>query len=259
MEVLQQELERAMAALPSVFLQRLISKKLREQGIRQTKQLSQKIAEHILSGSPDPLKHPRKIELIFTADDADELARAIESFCEKHLPQVIPDIAERIAKSVLKTLRSRWASEHLSQEQELSEFRGRLEERWASPLGQLRMMLTMCREWCNETHSRENDPEVRKPEQVRGTLVRMLVRACQVTDEIICLLENGFADGAMARWRTLHEIAVVAAVISRHGESIVERYIAHQAVESKKRSIDTWRVTNSSATSLCRSASKKKS
>jgi hypothetical protein len=60
------------------------------------------------------------------------------------------------------------------------------------------------------------------------------VRACQVTDEIACLLENGFADGAMARWRTLHEIAMVAAVISQHGEAIAERYLAHQFVESKR-------------------------
>ena len=65
-------------------------------------------------------------------------------------------------------------------------------------------------------------------------MVRFLVRSCQVTDEIICLLENGFADGAMARWRTLHEIGVVAAVISKHEEDIAERYVAHQAVESKR-------------------------
>jgi hypothetical protein len=38
----------------------------------------------------------------------------------------------------------------------------------------------------------------------------------------------------MARWRTLHEIAVVAAVISRHGEDIAKRYLAHQAIESKR-------------------------
>ena len=38
----------------------------------------------------------------------------------------------------------------------------------------------------------------------------------------------------MARWRTLHEIGVAAAVISQHGEGIVERYVAHQAVESKR-------------------------
>ena len=55
-----------------------------------------------------------------------------------------------------------------------------------------------------------------------------------MADEIICLLENGFADGAMARWRTLHEIAIVAIVLSKHGEDIAQGYLDHQAVESKR-------------------------
>ncbi len=62
----------------------------------------------------------------------------------------------------------------------------------------------------------------------------MLVRGCQVADEILCLLENGFADGAMARWRTLHEVTVVAAIISLYGDSIAKRYADHQYVESKR-------------------------
>lgn len=32
----------------------------------------------------------------------------------------------------------------------------------------------------------------------------------------------------------MHEIGVVAAILSQHGEDIVERYIAHQAIESKR-------------------------
>jgi hypothetical protein len=96
------------------------------------------------------------------------------------------------------------------------------------------MLLTMCREWCQEAHEHEAAREKGKQEKVQWLLIRLLVRACQVTDEIICLLENGFADGAMARWRTLHEIAVVAVVIAQYGENLAERYLAHQAVESKK-------------------------
>lgn len=63
--------------------------------------------------------------------------------------------------------------------------------------------------------------------------MRLHVRACQVTWEIITLLENGFADGAMARWRTLHEIGVVATFIAEAGEPTAARYVAHQAVEAK--------------------------
>jgi hypothetical protein len=36
----------------------------------------------------------------------------------------------------------------------------------------------------------------------------------------------------MARWRTLHEIAVVAFFIKEHGEDLARRYADHQAVES---------------------------
>jgi hypothetical protein len=38
----------------------------------------------------------------------------------------------------------------------------------------------------------------------------------------------------MARWRTLHEIAVVAMFVSEHGEELAERYVAHEAVENLK-------------------------
>jgi hypothetical protein len=66
------------------------------------------------------------------------------------------------------------------------------------------------------------------------SLLRLHVRACQITNEIIVLLENGFADGAMARWRTLHEVATVASVIAIHGEEMAERYVHHQVVEAYK-------------------------
>ena len=228
-----------MAKLPALSLQNLISKKLQEQGIKPPPGLCEKIAEHFLAGKPGPFqfnnpKFPKDVRLTFSKADADELGRAIGRFCETHIPKIIPDVAHRTAKSVLKDLKSRWSNEHTLQEAELSGFRERLEGRWGKALGQLRMLLTMSREWCQEASERESARKTTKQERVRALLIRFLVRACQVTDEIVCLLENGFADGAMARWRTLHEIAVVATVISHHGESIAERYVAHQAVESKK-------------------------
>lgn len=65
-------------------------------------------------------------------------------------------------------------------------------------------------------------------------LSRSHARACQITEEILCLLQGGFADGAMARWRTLHEVAVVASFIAAHGEELAERYVLHEVVEAKR-------------------------
>ena len=65
-------------------------------------------------------------------------------------------------------------------------------------------------------------------------ITRSHVRSCLITEEIVCLLTAGFADGAMARWRTMHEIAVTASFIAANGEDLAERYILHQVVESKR-------------------------
>jgi hypothetical protein len=120
------------------------------------------------------------------------------------------------------------------QQTDISGFRSRMKETWGQPLAKLRMLLTIAREWCGEAHQAADESVPRGQSPLKKLMVRLLVRSCQVTDEIICLLENGFADGAMARWRTLHEIGVVGAVIAKHGKGMAERYIAHQAVESRR-------------------------
>ncbi len=69
-------------------------------------------------------------------------------------------------------------------------------------------------------------------------LTRLHGRACQVTEEIICLISSGLADGAMARWRTLHEIAITAFLIKDQGEKLAKRYIDHEHIESFKAARD---------------------
>jgi hypothetical protein len=240
MNVLQETLEQAAIEVPKqIILEKLISKKLEKQGISEPKAISRKLARHILSGNSEPFRYNRRkyskdIDLAFDEADAADIERAFEQFQNELLSQAIPRIAERISKKTLKHLKLRWLEEQVQQEVDLAGFRQRMEERWGKPLGQLRMLLTMAREWCGWAHNRNESLQKDKKQQLRTILVRLLVRGCQVTDEIICLLENGFADGAMARWRTLHEIAVVASVVSQYGEEIAERYIDHQAVESKR-------------------------
>lgn len=51
------------------------------------------------------------------------------------------------------------------------------------------------------------------------------IRACQQYAEIICLIKGGFADGALARWRSLYELCVVAKYVADNDEKIAEAYI----------------------------------
>jgi hypothetical protein len=43
---------------------------------------------------------------------------------------------------------------------------------------------------------------------------------------------TGFADGALARWRTLHELTVVCWFLVEHGETVAERYLLHLDIDS---------------------------
>lgn len=57
-------------------------------------------------------------------------------------------------------------------------------------------------------------------------------RAILITNEIICLIKNGFASGALARWRTLYEFSVIAVAIVKYGEETAKRYLAYNAVSN---------------------------
>jgi len=80
---------------------------------------------------------------------------------------------------------------------------------------------------------------------VMAALAHIFPRALLVSQEIICLLKGGFPDGALARWRSLHELAVTAMYIAKHGEAAAVPYLlsfhfaarraAHQMNEHSER------------------------
>lgn len=70
------------------------------------------------------------------------------------------------------------------------------------------------------------DPKVMEGKQYLFTALKEIHgRACQQYDEIVCLLENGFPDGALARWRSLYELAVIAHFIMENGEETAESFV----------------------------------
>lgn len=55
-------------------------------------------------------------------------------------------------------------------------------------------------------------------------LKSLMIKYIDVLDEIICLIENGFPDGAMQRWRTLLEYSIIIIFIIEQGEEIAGAY-----------------------------------
>ncbi|WP_233565547.1 DUF5677 domain-containing protein, partial [Halorubrum sp. Atlit-26R] len=118
-----------------------------------------------------------------------------------------------------------------SRQEALSGFNNRLRERWESPLNKLEFLLILSSEIGSYTFI-ERLPEKEQNLDPRYHAMNELhSRAIQVGYEIITLLSNGHADGALARWRSLHETAVYSHFILKSDPSIGSRFIDYKLLE----------------------------
>lgn len=62
-------------------------------------------------------------------------------------------------------------------------------------------------------------------------LNKLISRAYEVVGEIIVLVAAGYADGALARWRSLHEICVTAMFLAEQSDSCAQMYLLHHLIE----------------------------
>ncbi len=109
-----------------------------------------------------------------------------------------------------------------------------LQERWKKALDLYDTCVVIGRE-CGELYNKEHRPQAAKDQDlVFEVLMRIHVKACQTVSAVGVLLKSGYARDALARQRTLHELAVTASFIQKHGQETAERYWLHNAIESYK-------------------------
>ena len=208
----------------------ILSEKFTAQGIqlttRQRKALHACVVSQDFSRFRLPGRTPaglKEFTIAWTAKDTQRLGRAASRLM-KQVPQIVEDESELLAKGLLNNLKRRWKTQSAREEEVLRGFRSRLHRRWRRPLEGLSMMLTITREFSELVGAPLQEARTKDNRHLVTVLTRLHARACQVAAEILTLLRDGFADGAMARWRTLHEIAVVAMFVRERGDGMAERY-----------------------------------
>lgn len=112
-------------------------------------------------------------------------------------------------------------------------FEVRNRRRWKLPLDQLRVMIKIIEETA-QLLSEEGDTEATASPHLFNALNSLCARALLLTREILCLIEGGFADGALGRWRTLHEAAVIAVFLAGHDDLTAERYLTSFQFASRR-------------------------
>jgi len=154
----------------------------------------------------------------------------VSDLVEKSINSVLP----KITKLFLDTLKQN-APEMLLERRGLSsQFVVRNIDRWSRAFDLLETQIVMCTEAGENFNKSYRSTAVQKQDIVFDTLVRIHARACHISSEILCLLKNGYADGAHARWRALHEVVCVGLFIFKHGKEAATRFVKHEIIDSYK-------------------------
>ena len=228
-----------LTGLPRTLLRDLLARKIRDAGAKLPIKAINAFADHILADAKhdfqwdDGQKDKKNIEISFTEEDLDEIKSVIQRVIEK-TPDITLKAVKKTSSHLFQQISDEWIAGELIRQAEIEDFRARIEDLWGEGLSYLRLLHICCQEYGEETWWKNKRSKSQTHKFRHSVLGRLHARGCQVTGEIICLLENGFADGAMARWRTLNEILVVAILISSNDEELAERYLLHDAIEEKQ-------------------------
>ncbi len=147
---------------------------------------------------------------------------------------IMKKILHEITNDLRKTLDS-GAPEKLQEQREYQAgFEQRNIIRWLPALDIIEKIWLVSQETA-ETFSSEYENEAKKINDKKFFALRSIHARCLlITNEIICLIKGGYADGALSRWRALHENAVIASIISENNQEIAERYILSFSFSSLK-------------------------
>lgn len=142
--------------------------------------------------------------------------------------RVIKEAAKVVIEQSGSDLAAEWTSARpdilMERNKELSEFRAFLHDVWGAALDALEAFIIMCVELGEDRFA---NGLASVPRNKREVLARLHARSSQISNEICILLRSGFADGAHARWRTLHELVTVGEFLLDAPDEVSEMYMIH--------------------------------
>ncbi|WP_294356070.1 DUF5677 domain-containing protein [uncultured Sphingomonas sp.] len=122
----------------------------------------------------------------------------------------------------------------LRQKQDI-EYKQRNFQRWRKAFELIDTLWVACEETGRKFNEYMRPQAVDDRDHVFEALTYLNSKVLLVSAEMICLMKGGFADGALARWRTIYELNVIAALLAQEGEMLARRYLAHSRVQAWER------------------------
>lgn len=215
--------------------------------------LNIELAEHQKNSIKQQLSSKSKHKK-FTLSFTDEQVEASQ-LCESELHSAIQDLFAQVevqveskiaevdfnsiihsevhdyAQTIVDSLKDECSSFNESRRVKLEFFEAEYMSLWIEPLDFFEAFIEISGEFSQDIfNQRSKDLEIEKS-FTWDALIRLVSRGIQIASEVLALLRNGFADGAYARWRSLHEVTVVASFIHMNGDETAEKYLLHEVME----------------------------
>ncbi|MFN3932235.1 MAG: DUF5677 domain-containing protein [Brevundimonas sp.] len=235
---MQAALEASARRLPELQLQKILARRAEASGIKLHPHETEALAKHLLAGGKGPItldERPGLTEakLTFTAEDAAEI-RGLPDQIEAAMSGAVEGVVKKSADVLLRSIRKRWPAIKAEHDKDRVAFLETIQLLWGDALDKLDMLIATAESVGGQAIAVARASRSKKRVAVTTALDRLHIRGIQVANEILALLREGFADAAFSRWRTLHEISVVAIVLGDHGEALAIRYLDHDLVEAQR-------------------------
>ena len=151
-------------------------------------------------------------------------------------PEKILEIASKFGEALYQTNLEVFHSKISEFEEVNQHFSERMKEIWGLSFGLSEMFIRYSHECGRKFYSDVKDEKSNLlTDPVFTCILYLHGRSCQTSSEILCLAKNGFAAGANARWRSLHENVVYAYFIKEKGPEIAQKYLDYKYVDQLKK------------------------
>jgi hypothetical protein len=158
-----------------------------------------------------------------------------EDFVDKiriKLPELLKDVKQIFSKNLLEFYQSKLLDEIKEKENSFNES---LSKEYEIGLNYFQTFIDL-NKFIGKQSLSELENKVHSNDKLKlNLLLRLHSRACQVATEIQTLIKFGYADGAHARWRTLHEISVIFLVLIENDSNLSEMYADYGVIEQLKK------------------------
>ncbi len=220
----------------------LICRKLSEHGIPVSSRLRKKLESALRSGQIGRFRvgsfqwwKARQITIRINEEDLAKLDEELAGLFER-VPSAIQGLLDEVPPDLMRQIKLSYKKDIKADEKDLKKLRSQLYRRWAPAFNSLSLMIEL-----STRVGTEGWPAVMRDGTAGSALSDVLFRlhgqGIRIGKEVLTLLRAGYADAAIARWRTLHETAVVGAFIVEFGEECANQFLAHQVVGEYKAAV----------------------